>query len=78
MVYKAFALFNDSRFPVEYQGNSPDLIDGTDIMMTLINQYDTLFVEARTLIYPYLLPPYMDGSWGMTIRPASFRLPPMN
>ncbi len=63
LIYKAFALFGDDRFPEGYKGASMDMVDGTDTMMALNNRYKEMSIEERTAIYPYLLPPYMGGSW---------------
>lgn len=62
LVYRMFAAFGDSRLPEAYRGTTGDL-DPTGTLMEARQKYDTLSVEAKTAIYPFLLPPYVDGSW---------------
>lgn len=63
LIYKVFALFKDNRLPEHYRGAFSDMVDGTDTMMMLHNRYKEMSLEDRTVVYPYLLPIYSDGSW---------------
>jgi hypothetical protein len=63
LVYKVFAVFNDSRFPEEYKGNSGNMDSGTNIMREVALKYETMSNEAKAEVYPFLLPAYMKGSW---------------
>jgi hypothetical protein len=63
LTYKVFALFGDPRLPAQYRGSEPDLVGGTGIMAELAATYDSLSVEAKTEVYPFLLPAYVTNSW---------------
>jgi hypothetical protein len=63
LTYKVFALFGDSRLPDQYKGASGDMVNGTGVMMEVAEKYETMSEEARTAVYPFLLPAYVDGSW---------------
>lgn len=62
-VYKVLALFNDARLPEPYQGTAPGQGSGTAALNRVAEDYDTLSAEDRALVAPYLLPPYVRGSW---------------
>ncbi len=63
LVHKVFAVFDDGSLPAEYQGAGLDKTSGTRFMAEAMEKYDTLSTEAKTQVYPYLLPPYVTNSW---------------
>lgn len=63
LTYKVFAAFGDNRLPLTYRGKERDLVDATGIMTEAAQKYESLSVEAKEAIYPFLLPPYVANSW---------------
>ena len=63
LTYKVFALHGDSRLPDQFRGASVERFNGTEIMAEVSENYKTMSEEAKTNVYPFLLPAYMDGSW---------------
>ncbi|MBC8509484.1 MAG: hypothetical protein H8D34_31930 [Chloroflexi bacterium] len=63
MVYKVLALFNDSRLPGEFAGTLSNLKSGSTAIGDLAENFDSLSDEDKATVAPFLLPPYVTGSW---------------
>ena len=63
MVYKVLAVFNDSRLPSEIVGSVNSLKSGSTAISDLAENFNSLSAEDRATVAPFLLPPYVTGSW---------------
>jgi len=62
LLYKTFAVFDDSRLPSAYRsaniGGQASLF-----MLEVIETYSTLSAQTQALVQPFFTPPYQPGSW---------------
>jgi hypothetical protein len=65
MLYRVYALFSDTRLPVQYRGTDPELEDSL-YLGEVIERFNSLSPETQALIRPFLIPPAYQGSWAST------------
>ena len=64
LIYKVFAEFGDNRLPVELQGEDSNEVT-SDGLTEVLNyaRNNILSNEFEETIWPFLIPPYFEGSW---------------
>lgn len=62
LTYKVYVVFADTRLPPKYRGNDSQLFE-SDVMSEVLGEWETLSAATQSLLAPFLLPPYAQGSW---------------
>lgn len=62
LVYKVFALFDDTRLPARLRGDDRNVMD-SNAVAEATQRFETLTPAARQTLVPFLIPPVYAGSW---------------
>ena len=62
LVYKVYAIYGDDRLPKEYASDKP-YYEGTDVILEMIQKWDSLSAKTKTLLEPFKKRPDEKGSW---------------
>jgi hypothetical protein len=62
LLYRVYAIFEDSRLPQQYRGDDRDVTEGM-YLAEVVEQYPRLSPATRAAVMPFLIPPAYKNSW---------------
>ena len=72
-IYEIYALFGDGRLPTQYRGEDPTGLQD-HALDELVSDYENLPEATKTILDPFLVPPYYAGSWWDQRTPSNVQI----
>jgi hypothetical protein len=77
LVYRVFADFDDDRLPVKFRGTAESEMSSNAAAL-VVAHWNRLSAESQSLLLPFVVPPFTEGSWADERRKSAHGVGPLD